>query len=153
MQQLLRKACISMKSLESHHCSHPKIKDRSCQNLGSSSTSQLHMLSSACWVIFHDFSYADYFQINVFKKEILSGIPINSVKQFGTRSGQTFSGLIWLQTVCKGYQGPNCLQRLSGSKLFSKVIWVQTVCKGYQQSTLAGRELEFDFACIYTCTR
>ena len=28
-----------------------------------------------------------------------------SVKQFGSRSGLTFfSGLIWVQTVCRGYQ-------------------------------------------------
>ena len=27
-----------------------------------------------------------------------------SVKQFGSRSGPTLSVLIWVQTVCKGYQ-------------------------------------------------
>ena len=25
-------------------------------------------------------------------------------KQFGSRSGLTFAGLIWVQTVCKGHQ-------------------------------------------------
>ena len=43
---------------------------------------------------------ADIFQNQLFSK-ILSGIP--SVKQFGSRP-DILSGLIWVQTVCKGYQ-------------------------------------------------
>ena len=27
-----------------------------------------------------------------------------NAKQFGSRSGPTFSVLIWVQTICKGYQ-------------------------------------------------
>ena len=42
-----------------------------------------------------------FFKINFFEKKN-SGIP--SEYQFGSRSGQVLSGLIWAQTVCKGYQ-------------------------------------------------
>ena len=51
-------------------------------------------LTLAYWVIFHVLSFADFSLRNQVFRIILS-----SVKQFGSRSG-----LIWVQTVCKGYQ-------------------------------------------------
>ena len=52
-------------------------------------------LNSACWVILHAFwsSVDFYFKINFFKKifqEYCQSVVL--------------SGLIWVQTVCKGYQ-------------------------------------------------
>ena len=48
------------------------------------------------------------------------------------------SVLIWVQTVCKGYQQ---MTKVATSKervkkyFISVLIWVQTFCKGYQQMT------------------
>ena len=53
-----------------------------------------------------------------------------SVKQFGSRTGQTFCQAcqtVWIQNR------PDILPGL---------IWVQTVCKGYQQMTQGGKELD-----------
>ena len=60
-------------------------------------------INSACWVIFHAFSWSAnfFFKINYFKKFFQE--YHQSVKQFGSRSGPTFC-LAW-----------------SGSKLFTKV--------------------------------
>ena len=66
------------------------------------------MINSAYWVILHtSLSSADFFI------KILSGIPSEC---------QT----VWIQIR------PDIL---------SGLIWVQTVCKGYQQMTLVGNEL------------
>ena len=47
---------------------------------------------------FHAFlPSADFFKSNFLKFFF-------SVKQFGSRSGPTFSGLFWVQSVCKGYE-------------------------------------------------
>ena len=44
-----------------------------------------------------------YFQKNNFSVKFFQEYHL-SVKQFGSRSGPTLSGLNWVQTVCKGYQ-------------------------------------------------
>ena len=67
-----------------------------------------------CWEIFHDFLQpAEFFQNQLFWKTF-SGIPPD-IKEFGSRSGTSFK--------------------------MSCLIWVQTVCKGYQRTTQAGKEL------------
>ena len=78
-------------------------------------------------------------------------------------SGPTFCPtLIWVKTVCKGYQqktlvGTFFLSKSTFLKILSRIpsecqtvwiqirpnflsglIWAQTVCKGYQQTTLVG---------------
>ena len=58
-------------------------------------------------------SSADFFQYQLFRK-ILSGIPPDC---------QT--GWILIRPV-----------------FMTDLIWVQTVCKGYQQTTIVGKELE-----------
>ena len=59
----------------------------------------------ACWVMLKCFFgiFRFFFKkLNLKKKSFRNNI---SVKEFGSRSGLTFlSGLIWVQTVCKGYQ-------------------------------------------------
>ena len=95
-----------------------------------------------------------FFKMNIFQKKIFQE-PYQSVKRFGSRSGATLCHLlIWVQTVCKGYQ-QICLccdkltfcksnfsnKNLSGtlskcqrawiqirSDIMSVLIWVQTVC-------------------------
>ena len=68
----------------------------------------------ACWVILHAFLLsADVFQNNLFQK-ILSGISAEC---------QT----VWIQIRPDESSG---------------LIWVWTVCKGYQQTALAGKELQ-----------
>ena len=75
-----------------------------------------------CWVTFKYFlSSADFFSKVSFSKRI-SWEYHQSFKQFGSRSCQTNS------------QG--CQTNLSG------LIWAQTVCKGYQQTTLVDVVLE-----------
>ena len=59
-------------------------------------------------------SSVDFFQ-NQFFRKILSGIHVSSECQ-----------TVWIQIL------PNIL---------SSLIWVQTVCKGYQQTALVGKEL------------
>ena len=76
------------------------------------------IFNSAHWVILHAFLLsADLFQNQIFRK-ILSGIPSEC---------QT----VWIQ------MRPD---------IFSVLIWVQTVCKGYQQTMLVGKELVFDLS-------
>ena len=54
------------------------------------------------WEIFNAFlSNAIFFKINFFEKFFQKYHP--SVKQIGSRSG-VLLGLIWVQSVCKGYE-------------------------------------------------
>ena len=60
--------------------------------------------SLAYWVIFHAFlSSADFFQNKLFEK-ILSGIPSECQTVWTLIRPDDSSGLIWVQTVCQGYQ-------------------------------------------------
>ena len=60
--------------------------------------------STAYWVIFHAFlSSADFFQ-NYFLKKILSGIPSECQTVWTLTRPDDSSGLVWVQTVCQGYQ-------------------------------------------------
>ena len=95
----------------------PKIKfSRKFQNLHYALKVTLNSVS---WEIFHEiFSSADLFQIHLFWK-ILSEIS----------ECQT----VWI-------------------RIMSGLIWVRTVCIGYQQMTLLGKELMHVFAAIYFST-
>ena len=74
---------------------------------------QLVNFNFAYWVIYHDFlSSADFFQYQLFRK-ILSCIPSECQ-------------ILWI---------------LIRPDVTSGLIWVQSVCKGYQQTTLVGKEL------------
>ena len=55
----------------------------------------------AYWVIF--LSTADFFQNQLFQK-ILSRIPSERQTVWTQIRPDVLSGLIWVQTVCKGYQ-------------------------------------------------
>ena len=85
--------------------------------------------------IFHAFlSSADFCQDQCFRK-ILSGIH-SDCQTVGSRSDPSFlSSLIWIQTVCKGYQQ----MTLGGKEL---TLFIQdTSNSGYHQtSTLANSE-------------
>ena len=75
----------------------------------------IHLALFACWVIFHTFlSPVDSFQNQCLRK-ITSGIHVLS-------ECQTY----WIQIR---------------PDIFLGLIWVQTVCKGYQQRMLAEEEL------------
>ena len=59
---------------------------------------------SRSWVIFHAFwPSADFFQNQLFRK-ILSGIPSECQTAWTQIRPDILSGLIWVQTVCTGYQ-------------------------------------------------
>ena len=60
--------------------------------------------SFANWVILHAFlSSADFFQNKLIRKN-LSGIPLECQTVWICIRPDILSGLIWVQTVCKGYQ-------------------------------------------------
>ena len=69
-------------------------------------------------------SSADFFQNDLFRK-ILSGIQSECQSD-------------WIQVR------PNIL---------SGLIWFQTVCKGYQQTTLGGKELKVVLQCVVHTNR
>ena len=103
--------------------------------------------------------------------KILSGVPSECQTVWILIRPDVLSGLIWVQTVCKGYQqtilftifasckstflknsfrstirvskslDPDQARRLSG------LIWVQTVCKGYQQTMLFAITLPIFTSC------
>ena len=77
------------------------------------------MLSSACWVIFHDFCHMlIILKINVFLKKILSGIPL----ECQTVCNEIRPDIVWPDL------GPNCLQRLSVINNKQAENWSSTVC-------------------------
>ena len=106
------------------------------------------------WIILHAFlSSADFFCCFYFSKInffILSGIPSECRTVWIQIRTDIQSVLIWVQTVCKGYQQTTLVGNeltLSDSfrsmylpiSILSVLIWVQTVCKGYRQTTLVGK--------------
>ena len=81
--------------------------------IGKASVLFLNSFNSAPWEIFHAFlCLLIFFQNKLFRK-IFSGIPSECQTN-------------WIQIR------PDIL---------SGLIWVQSVCKGYQQTTLGGKEL------------
>ena len=55
-----------------------------------------------------------------------------SIKHFGSRSGQTVSGLIWIQTVCKGYPQMTSRQLQTKSlKIYMYVLHQKNSCKDF----------------------
>ena len=48
---------------------------------------------------------------------------------------------LWMLDFVGPDLGPNCLQGLLADNKISGLIWVQTLCKGYQQTTKVGKEL------------
>ena len=62
-------------------------------------------LNSAYWEILHAFlsSAIFFFQNQLFRK-ILSGIPSECQRVWIQIRPNILSGLVWIQTVCKGYQ-------------------------------------------------
>ena len=81
-------------------------------------TCKNNRLALCPWEIFHAFlSSADFFSKSTFRK-ILSEIPFEY---------QT----VWIQIR---------------PDIWSGLIWVQTVCKGYQQMTLGGRVNSFSLS-------
>ena len=97
-----------------------------------------------------------FFKISFFKKFFSGKLPECQRVWIQTRT-DVLSVLIWVQTVCKGYQQTTKNQRISKSAfwknlsgipsecqtvsiqirtdILSVLIWFQTVCKGYQQKT------------------
>ena len=79
----------------------------------------------ANWVILHAFLLsADFFQNKLIRK-ILSRIPLECQTVWIQIRPDTLSGLIWFQTVCKGYQQMTPVGKkltLFGSKEFSIMI-------------------------------
>ena len=63
------------------------------------------------------FSSADLFQNLFFSKNFFQEY-YQCVKQFGSRPGRPISGLIWIQTICKGCQQAT----LAGKELMSFVL-------------------------------
>ena len=79
-----------------------KVKQQK-NNITSGLMKTLHLLI-ACWVILYAFvSSADFFQNKPFQK-ILSGIPSDCQTLWIQIRLDRMSSLIWVQTVCKGYQ-------------------------------------------------
>ena len=90
----------------------------------------------ACWVIFDDFlSSADFFQNYLFQK-ILSGTLSECQTVWIQVRTDILSVLIWVQTVCKGYQQTTKFTaskervkttpyNLRHRKLYWSLIWIQ----------------------------
>ena len=75
-----------------------------------------------CLWSFFVFFFFFLFLINFFKKDFQE--YSQGVKEFGSRSGLTFdilSGLIWVQTICKGYQ--QMTKVATSRERFNSVDW------------------------------
>ena len=78
----------------------------------------IELFTLASWVIFHAFlSSVDVFQ-NQYFQDIISGIPPGCQTVLIQIRPNILSGLIWVQTVCNGYQ-PTTL----GGKEITYLVW------------------------------
>ena len=77
---------------------------------------RVNYINSAYWEIFHAFLLsADVFQNKPFRK-FLSGIPLKCLRIWTQIRPSILSGLIWFQTVCKGYQQMTHKQSIENAK-------------------------------------
>ena len=73
--------------------------------------SPFNSLSPQSWEIFHDFlSSTDFFQNQLFRK-IISGLPSECKTIWIQIRPDVLLSLIWIQTVCIGYQQTTLLRR------------------------------------------
>ena len=77
----------------------------------------------ACWVIVHAFFFYRFLSKSTLFKDLFQKCH-QSIKQFGSGSYSTFySGLIWIQTVCKGEQQPMLVDKMIFCYIQNSNIW------------------------------
>ena len=86
--------------------------------------------------------YKQEWGFSVYQK-ILSGIPSECLTDWIQIRPDVSSGLIWVQSVCKGYEQTTLVDNelirprdITFANVSSGLIWFQSVCKGYVQMTL-----------------
>ena len=113
MSQNLSSAAVVIDALRVSAKASHESSDKTALSLARAFTAPIHRFNSDSWEIVHAFlSSADFFSKSTFQK-IISGIPSECQTD-------------WIQ------MGPGIL---------SSLIWIQSVCKGYEQTTLVDKEL------------
>ena len=102
--------CKELNLLNANHVNSPTDNSHEIVSL-----IQFHLF--AYWVILHALlSAADFFQNQLFRK-IISEIPSECQTAWIQIRPNALSGLIWIQTVCKGYQQMKLVDKLEDKEL------------------------------------